>query len=62
MLIEHRALQRVVEKRGWLSKVIYLQLDNTCRENKNWIMFAYLSWLVEAGIFVKVCVGFMIVG
>ena len=51
-----------MEKRGYLSKVLYLQLDNTCRENKNWIMFAYLSWLVESGIFVKVCVGFMIVG
>lgn len=37
-------------------------MDNCWRENKNWIMFSYLSWLVETGVFQKVQVGFMIVG
>ncbi len=37
-------------------------MDNCWRENKNWIMFAYLSWLVETGVFYKVHVGFLIVG
>ena len=49
-------------KRGYLSSILYLQMDNCARENKNWMMFAYLSWLVEKGIFKKVCVGFLIVG
>ena len=52
----------MVAKRGYLSSVLYLQMDNCARENKNWMMFAYLSWLVEKGIFKKVCVGFLIVG
>ena len=34
-----------------LSEVLYLQLDNTCRENKNHIIFGYLNMLVELIIF-----------
>jgi hypothetical protein len=37
-------------------------LDNTSRENKNKIVFGYLSMLVEMGIFQKVKVGFLLVG
>jgi len=37
-------------------------MDNCWRENKNWIMFSYLSWLVELGVFRKVQIGFLIVG
>ena len=47
---------------GDLPKVLYLQLDNTSRENKNQVVFSYLNMLVELGIFKKVKVGFLLVG
>jgi hypothetical protein len=43
-------------------QVLYLQLDNTSRENKNQIVFGYLSMLIEMRIFQKVKVGFLLVG
>jgi hypothetical protein len=45
-----------------LSQVLYLQLDNTSCENKNQVVFGYLSMLVQLGIFQKVKVGFVLVG
>ncbi len=42
--------------------MLYLQMDNCSRENKNKAMFAYLSWLVESRVFKMVHVGFLIVG
>ena len=47
---------------GDLPEVLYLQLDNTSRENKNQVVFGYLSMLVELGIFKKVKVGFLLIG
>lgn len=47
---------------GNLPKVLYLKLDNTCRENKNLVFFGYLNILVELRIFHKVKVGFLLVG
>ena len=47
---------------GDLPEVLYLQLDNTSQENKNQVVFGYLSMLVELGIFKKVKVGFLLVG
>lgn len=41
---------------------LYLQLDNTARENKNRHVFAFLSLLVELNIFKKIKVGFLMVG
>ncbi len=41
---------------------LYLQLDNTCRENKNVQMFGYLSTLVKLGVFKRIYVGFLPVG
>lgn len=34
--------------------VLYLQLDNTCAENKNQIVFSFLALLVHRGIFEEV--------
>jgi len=34
-----------------LLEVLYLQLDNICRENKNQIVFGYLNMLVELRTF-----------
>ena len=42
--------------------MVYLQLDNTVRENKNSTLFAYLIMLVEQRILKKVKVNFLIVG
>ena len=47
---------------GNLPKILYLQLDNTCRENKNQIVFGYLNMLVELRIFHKVKFGFLLFG
>ena len=47
---------------GNFPEVLYLQLDNTCRENKNQVVFGYLNMLVELRIFQKVKVGFLLVG
>lgn len=50
------------EKRGSLPPVLFVQLDNCWRENKNKTMFGYLSWLVETGVFNRVECGFFPVG
>ncbi|KAL3685445.1 hypothetical protein R1sor_003467 [Riccia sorocarpa] len=47
---------------GPLPATLYIQLDNTVRENKNGIVFAYLAMLVEKMFFRKIKVGFLIVG
>ena len=47
---------------GILPPVAFFQFDNCSRENKNWIMFSYLSWLVASKVFRKVHLGFLIVG
>jgi hypothetical protein len=41
--------------------VLYLQIDN-CGENKNKVMFSFLTDLVRRGIFSKVKAGFLMVG
>ena len=45
-----------------LPPVLYIQLDNTARENKNSTVFGYLSMLVDQGLFRKVKVNFLLVG
>ncbi|XP_063439429.1 uncharacterized protein LOC134720824 isoform X3 [Mytilus trossulus] len=42
--------------------VLYLQMDNCYRENKNRFVFGFLSLLVELGVFKKVKVSFLMVG
>lgn len=41
---------------GSLPPVFYLQMDNTSRENKNKFVLGYLCFLVQVGIFRKVCI------
>ncbi|KAL3688687.1 hypothetical protein R1sor_014996 [Riccia sorocarpa] len=45
-----------------LPPTLYLQLDNTVRENKNNILFAYLAMLLEKKVFTKIKLGFLLVG
>jgi len=41
----------MVSKGEALSDVLYLQLDNTARENKNQYMMAFLALLVQIKVF-----------
>ena len=47
-------LLRVVSKREALPDVLYLQLDNTARENKNQYVMAFLALLVAMNVFKEV--------
>jgi hypothetical protein len=59
-------LQRIWEE--WKNKPcglppnFYFQLDNTCRENKNNLLFSYLHMLLKKNVFQKIKVGFLLVG
>lgn len=57
-----KALGAIANDQGFLPPILYLQLDNTCRENKNVTMLGYLSLLVKLGVFKKVYLGFLPVG
>lgn len=51
-------LMELLKMREFLPEVLYLQLDNTARENKNKYCLAFLALLVEEGIFSEVCILF----
>jgi hypothetical protein len=53
---------RVKSEQGFLPPVLYLQLDNTARENKNKFVMTFLALLVERGVFEKIKVNFLLVG
>lgn len=44
----------LIMKREKLPPVLYLQLDNTARENKNKFLMAFLTYLVQTGVFREV--------
>ena len=58
----YRTLRAEQEERGGLPDTLYLQLDNCIRENKNTVLFCYICWLVERGIFKTAYVSFLPVG
>ena len=45
-----------------LPKKLYLQLDNSTKDNKNKYLMAFLSLLTIRGVFKKIQVGFLLVG
>ena len=45
-----------------LPKNLYLQLDNSAKDNKNQYLMAFLSMLTARGIFKEIQVGFLLVG
>ena len=57
-----RTLKRIEAQDGYLPPVLYLQLDNCWRENKNSYVIAYLAWLVERKVFKKIFLSFLPVG
>jgi hypothetical protein len=58
----HRVLLKTIKDEGRLPPVLYLQLDNTCKQNKAQYTMAYLHSLVDAGVFQKIIVSFLPVG
>ncbi|KAL3683360.1 hypothetical protein R1sor_001382 [Riccia sorocarpa] len=45
-----------------LPPTFYIQLDNSSKDNKNWVMMAFFSELVIRGVFKTVFMSFLIVG
>jgi hypothetical protein len=56
--IMHKVLQSCI---GQVSPMLYVQLDNIARENKNSGLFGYLNMLVHKGLFNKVKVNLFVV-
>ncbi|XP_078610377.1 uncharacterized protein LOC144881295 [Branchiostoma floridae x Branchiostoma japonicum] len=47
---------------GRLPSTLYLQLDNSAKENKNKFMIAFCTWLVKLQVFQKVKLGYLMAG
>ena len=45
-----------------LPERLYLQLDNSAKDNKNQFLMAFLSMLIYGGVFKEIQVGFLLVG
>jgi hypothetical protein len=60
--ILHHALVKHVEWHKSLPQVLFLQLDNCGRDNKNHTMLAYLAYLVQQNVFTEVYIDFLPVG
>ena len=58
----HRVLTDLKKDRGFLPPVLYLQLDNTSKQNKGRFLLGYLAFLVELGVFEQVQLSFLPVG
>lgn len=48
-------LLRILERCDYIPDVLYLQMDNCSRENKNQFVFVFLAILVKLDVFRKVC-------
>ena len=57
-----RALRAYETSGQQLPDTLYLQLDNTCKQNKSRFLMAYLGELIRAGVFREVYVSFLPVG
>lgn len=44
----------VISRSNHIPPVLFLQLDNTARENKNQYILAFLAYLIEIEIFTEV--------
>ena len=58
----HHVLMDYKEHRGYIPPVIFLQLDNTSKQNKNKFMLGYLACLVAWGVCRQVIISFLPVG
>lgn len=57
-----RTLKHLETKLGKFPPILYLQLDNSGRDNKNRWVLSYLNWLVQRKIFQEIYVSFLPVG
>lgn len=53
-IINRVLCSHIEQTNGQLPPVLYVQMDNTSRENKNKFVLGYFSYLIEAGVFTKV--------
>jgi hypothetical protein len=62
--IIHRMLELFLKDKpgNRLPPTLWIQLDNTCRDNKNRFVFGYIQSLVDMGLFREVEVNFLPVG
>ena len=60
--VVHRFLQGKKKARGKLPPILFIQLDNCTRENKNRFFFSYLELLVANGVFKEIQVSFLPIG
>ena len=60
----HQVLMDYKNNRGYIPPVIFVQLDNTCKQNKNKYMlgYYYLACLVAWGVCRQVILSFLPVG
>jgi hypothetical protein len=52
----------LISKEGFVAPILFLQLDNCGKDNKNQIAFAFLGYLVYVGVFKEVYMHFLPVG
>ena len=58
----YRTLKAIVAKGEKLPETLYLQLDNTVKQNKNRFLLGFLGMLVQAGVFKHIILSFLPVG
>lgn len=58
----YRTLAAIEAAGRTLPDTLYLQLDNTVKQNKSKFLMSYLSWLTMTGVFKRIVVSFLPVG
>ena len=58
----HHVLVDYKKNRGYIPPIVYIQLDNTWKQNKNKFMIGYLACLVAWGVVRQVVISFLPVG
>lgn len=54
--------EKYMEQNQQLPPRLFIQLDNTCKENRNKILFSYFDMLIRRGIFREIYISFLPVG
>lgn len=55
------AIIRRLRQRSYFPSKLFVQLDNTCRENKNQYVLCFFAAMVQLGLFEEIQVGFVMV-
>jgi hypothetical protein len=54
--------QKYLKEKKLLPNKLFIQLDNTCKENRNKILFSFFDLLLRRGIFNEIYISFLPVG